>query len=138
MATYVTPPRFAAVSNIPLSLPQTELRRAKQLQIAIVPLALNEHFELHSLTLHLLRILTPGVAPRLNNTSLGLASVGVYLTSMLTGSAALVRCRAPGAISHGAPSRFNTPGLHRIIVSNNSSNVDLAVVVTGAAKKYGR
>lgn len=138
MSTYVSDARFANILTLPISLPQTELRRGGSIQAAILPLNLGESFELRSLTLHLLKILTPGVLPVLNNTSLGLLSVGVYLTPMLTGSAAIAFINSPGAVTYNpsAPARYSSPGLYRVIVSNNCSNLDLSVIVAGSVKLF--
>lgn len=135
-STYVTPSRLDRILSLPLALPQTELRRGRSIQVAVLPLALNESLEIKSLTLHLLKLLTPGQTPDLNNTALGIVSVGIYLTPMLTGSAALVRAYQPGAtaLNPYSPARFTTPGAYTVIASNNTANVDVAIIVTGLAR----
>lgn len=136
MSGYVTASRYDRILTLPVSLPQTELRRGRSIQAAVIRLGLGEEFELRSLTLHLLKILTPGAVPQLNNTALGLVSAGVYQSPMLTGSAACVKATTPGAFSYNpsAPARFSTPGTYTVIVSNNAANIDLAVILTGSVK----
>lgn len=138
MTSYISTANFASVLTIPVSLPQTELLGGKSIEIAQVNLKLNQEFELRSMTLHLLKILTPGTTPIMNTTSLGLVSVGVYLTGMLTGSPAFVQLTVPGAASYrpSAPAKFSSPGLYTFVVSNNTSNVGLSVIVTGSAKLF--
>lgn len=133
--TTLTYNRWSQILNLPLALPQTELRRGRSLQVAAIPVALGESVEVRALTLHLLRLLTPGVSPVLNNSALGLCSVGIYLTDMLTGGTALVKATGPGAeaLNPYAPAVLSSPGFYRVIVANNTSNVDLAVVVSGVA-----
>jgi len=131
----LTQNRYDRIVSLPISLPQTELRRGRSIEAAVVNLGLGEELEVRSLTIHLVRILTQGTQPSLNNTALGLASAGVYFATMLTGGA-FVKADAIGAWTWNpsAPMRFVTPGIYRVLVSNNASNTDLAVTVTGSIK----
>lgn len=135
--SYLVATEFDRIQTMPISLPQTELRRQKSLQVATVVLNLGQVLELRSLNLHLIKILTPGVLPALVNTSLGLVSVGLYLGSaMTTGGIALVVASAPGVSSYhpAQPARVTAPGLYKVFVTNNSSNIDVTAAVTGSAK----
>lgn len=136
--SYVSSSNLSRILTIPVSLPQTELLGGKSIEISQIQLGLGQSFELRSLTLHLLQVLTPGVSPLFNTTSLGLASVGVYLTSMLTGSPALVQTATPGAVSYNpnAPAKFSSPGLYTFVASNNTSNLGLSIIVTGSVKLF--
>jgi hypothetical protein len=124
--------------TIPVALPETELRRGRTLQVAAITLTLGDRLELRSMNLHLLKILTTGVVPVLNNTAAGLVSVGVYATEtpMVTGGCGLVHVDRPGMATWNAsaPARFVTPGTYRVLVSNNASNVDLSIIVSGSLK----
>lgn len=137
--SYLTNPQFELIQTHPIALPQTELRRQKTIQVATIPLALGQVLELRSLTVHLIAILTPGVNPVLENTSLGLISAGLYFgSSMTTGGIALVTASAPGASSYHPiqPVRVTAPGVYKVFVTNNSSNVDVSALVTGSARIF--
>lgn len=140
MGTYVTPETFDRLLTVPIALPQTELRRGRSMQLASVQLRAGETLELRSLCLHVLRLLTPGVAPQLNNSALGLASVGIYATQMTGSGIGLVHTMSPGATAWNpyVPVRIRTPGTYRVVVSNNAANVDLALIVTGCLKYFTR
>jgi hypothetical protein len=138
--TFVNLKRFDSAYHVPIALPQTELRAGRSIQIALLPLLAGQRMQIRALHLHLLRLLTPGVLPTLLNTSLGLLSVGIYQNSnsMLTGSPALVTINSPGVATLNPFSivEFNTPGNYVALVSNNSSNIDLSIVVCGSAKLF--
>lgn len=132
----VTQNIFSRVLAIPVALAQTELRRGRALHVAQFKIELGQALELRSLNLHIVKVLTPGVVPSYINRSLGLASVGVYDGPMLTSALALVKGAQVG-ISQFNPwsaRRFVSPGTYTVVVSNNTSNVDVSVVVTGALK----
>lgn len=137
--SYLTTSQFERIETVMIALPQTELRRQKSLQVSTIILNLGQVLELRSLNLHLLKIYTSGVASALEITSLGLVNVGLYLNgAMMTGGVGLVSATAPGVGSYSPaqPVRIVTPGVYKVIVSNNSNNIDVAVLVTGSAKVF--
>jgi hypothetical protein len=134
----VTPAIFSRSLALPIALAQTELRRGKQIQIMQFDLKAGQLLELRALNLHLIKVLTPGVVPVYVNRSLGLASVGVYEGTMLTGAGALVKGLQVG-VSQFNPwqvRRFISPGTYTVLISNNAQNIDLSLAVTGTLKVY--
>ena len=89
MNGYVTPNRLSRVLDIPISFAQTELRRGKYIQIAQIPIELNQRLHVRGLVIHCVKNLTPGISPVYATTSLGTVSVGVYFGSVLTSPLAL-------------------------------------------------
>lgn len=135
---FVTPAIFSRSLALPIALAQTELRRGKQIQIMQFDLKPGQLLELRCLNLHLIKVLTPGVIPTYVNRSLGLASVGVYEGSMLTGAGALVKGLQVGVsqFNQWSVRRFISPGSYEVIISNNTRNIDVSVAVTGTLKVY--
>lgn len=135
---YVTPQRFAKLSALPVSMAQTELRRGKSLRVAGWVLARGERLETRNLTLHVVKILTPGDLPTYTNTALGAASVGLYFGETLTSPIAWASVGSVGvaAINPYTVHRVISPGLYTVIVSNNTDNLDLAVCVTGSFRLF--
>ena len=133
---YISDLRYSRVLNTPIALPQTELRRGKTLNIASVTVAAGQSLELRSLTANLLNLLTSGAVPHLHNKALGYVSVGVYSSTMVCSSAALLTMQSPGVatLNPFIPRIFSAPGTYHVIVSNNTSNIDMTVVVTGTLK----
>ena len=137
MTGYVTDKQYARCANVPLSAAQTELRAAKTLMLASVTLAHGERLELRGLTLSLISVLNPAITPKYLNSDLGLCSVGIYNTTMISSPLAYT-------LSHGNTTITNpfsncviaTPGVYQVILSNNTSNVDLSVAATGSLKHY--
>lgn len=136
MNGYVTPSRFASVLNTPICLPQTELRRGRYIQAGVIRLALGQILRVRLLTLHLINVITPGVTPDIFSTPLGLASAGIYMSPMACSSVCLLSVNGPGAtaLNPFAYREFACPGDYRFLVSNNTSNVDVTVALTGVAK----
>ena len=136
--SYITPSLFARVVSLPISLPQTELRRGKSIHISSDVLADDQILALKSLNLHVLKILTPGVVPVYASKVMGVVSVGIYDSPMLCSGGCLVRGYQVGV------TQFNpwqtrliyNPGTYTIVVSNNTTNVDVDVCVTGSIKLY--
>lgn len=93
---------------------------------------------MQSLTLHLVKVLTPGQNPILRNTAFGMAHVGVYFGSMLTSPLAYARVTTVGAATTNLWRRWvaATPGVYTVVASNNCDNLILSVVVTGSLKIY--
>jgi hypothetical protein len=136
MIGYLTEKRHRSIVNLPVSLPETELRRGRYLTCAQINLALGQTLRVRCLNLHLISVLTASVVPQIFNTALGLASAGLYLTPMMCSSALLLTAQAPGvtALNSFTYWDFSTPGLYSFVVSNNCSNADLSVALTGAVQ----
>jgi hypothetical protein len=136
--SYVLDSRIGNIVTVPFNLPQTELRRGKTHILWQWVLERGQRMDCRQMTLNLYRILTPGVIPAKNNTSLGLASVGLYQGRMLTSGVALISTDTVGTVALNSFARkwVASPGTYYVIVANNSSNVDVAVVVTGSLKLY--
>jgi hypothetical protein len=135
---YVNPNRFSRIMSMPVALAQTELRRGKAIQIMQFNLAAGQMLELRCLNLHLLKILTPGIVPSYATRALGVVSVGLYLGPMLTSGAAIVRGYQIGVSQFNSfqARQLRSPGTYTVVVSNNTSNVDVSVAVTGTLKIY--
>lgn len=135
---YITATRYARIVDLPVALPQTEVRRGKQIILGRVTLALGQLLRIRSLVLHVIRNLTPGPLPSSMNTTLGIASVGIYLGPMLTSSPALVRGPTTGSFALNSFGLHDivTPGNYTVIVANHTDNFDLSVIVTGSLKLY--
>lgn len=136
--SYITESQFDRSLSLPLSLPQTELRRGKFLTVATVVLQTNQQLWLRSLTLHLVKTLNPGKSPTYRNQRLGLVSAGLYYGSNIASPIVRVRLTDTGAkaIHPFGYCRVLTPGIYSVLVSNNTQNLDFAVVVTGEAKVF--
>lgn len=134
---FVTTNRYARALDLPFSFPQTEIRSGKQITVAVIPLAMNQRLVVRSLTLMVVSVLTPGVIPAYLNTAMSLASAGLYRGSMIT-SPLVYAAFADATTSSNvfSPCVLESPGTYSLTVSNNTSNTDLSVVVTGSAKIY--
>lgn len=135
---YVNTARFSKSVTLPVSLPQTELRRGRTLRITSWVLKTGERLEVRSLVLQVLKVLTPGPLPVYTNTSLGAASVGLYLGETVTSPIAWAFVGSVGTASTNpfCLRRVVTPGLYTVIISNNTSNLDLSVCATGCLRLY--
>ena len=135
---YVTTQRYAKTAALPVSLTQTELRRAKSIAVTSWSLERGERMELSNLTLHVVKILTPGPLPVYTNTALGACSVGLYFGNTLTSPLAWASIGTVGVatVNPFAVYRVATPGLYTVIVSNNTSNIDLSACVTGSIRLF--
>jgi hypothetical protein len=138
MNGYITTNRFSRIVDIPAAFAQTELRRGKTIQVAQVPLSLGQTLQLKSLTVTLVRVLTPGQVPDLLNSSLGLCSVGLYFGPMLSSPLAYAKVTTAGAatVNPFSTKVFSSQGFYTVLVANNTSNLDLSVAVSGALKLY--
>ena len=134
--SYLTQTDYNRFSTLPISLPETELRTRCYIQVCAFNLTEGLVMEMACCHLHVLRVLTPGVTPVLADSSLGLASVGLLASSMLSGAVGLVTQNAVGTAAWNAdqPVVITAPGIYRVVVINNSVNVDLAVLVTGSVR----
>lgn len=137
MNGFITTQRFARVTDLPISFPQTELRSGKSVVVSVFPLARNERLVIRSLTLMLVNILTPGVLPVFLNTAMSLCSAGLYRGTMITNPLVYAAFAETHTTSNPfAPCVIETPGTYTVMVSNNTSNTDISVAVTGSAKFY--
>jgi hypothetical protein len=136
--SYLTSTQYDRIINLPISLPQTELRKQHYLQVCTLLVAQGQRLEIGYLSVHLFRILTPGVTPQFADSSLGLVSVGLMASSMFSSALGLVSISEPGCASWNAdqPVVITAPGVYNVQVLNNTTNVDLSVVVTGSARYY--
>ena len=134
---FVTTNRYDRVLNLPVSFPQTNLGSGRTVIICRIPLLINQRIEIRALAVNVVSILTPGVLPVYLNTAMQLASVGFYQTTMLTSPLVYAAYYDQTAMTNPfAPCVVETPGTYTVIVSNNTSNVDMAVVATGSIKFY--
>ena len=136
--SYITNNEFEQIVTLPISLPQTELRSRRYIQVGTYPVLLGQRLELRVLTIHLVSILTPGVLPQIDSTVLSLCSAGLLIGSMATSVIGAVYLDGLGAGCWNAvqPVIVTAPGTYRIVAFNNSSNVDLSVAVTGSIKFF--
>lgn len=137
MNGFVTTQRYARVLDLPLSFSQTELAAGKSVVLSRLPLALYQRLELRSLTISVVAILTPGVVPAFLNTAMSLCSVGLYRGTIITSPLAYTAfTNMTSTVNPFSTCVIETPGTYNVIVSNNTNNTDLAVLVTGSAKLY--
>lgn len=138
MNGFVTNERFQTIYDLPIQLPQTELRRGRYMFFGAVSLVLGQVLRLRCFNLHLINIITPESTPNIFSTPLGLVSAGVFMSPMLCSSGALVKCSSPGVIglNNFQYQDFAVPGTYYFGVSNNTRNVDITVAVTGVAKIF--
>jgi len=138
MSRYVSESYFETVRTLPVALAQTELKRENSLVICRLPLALNQTLELRSLTLHIIKILTPGVKPFSEVTVNGIASVGLQFAGMATGMIGSVNLENVGSATWNPyePVLITAPGTYQVTVRNHTNNVDMAIAVTGSVKIF--
>lgn len=138
MNGYITKERLARTLHVPFAFPQTELRAGRSMTVAVLNLARGQRLEVRSLTLNVLRVLTTGLLPALRYNALSVCSIGLYAGE--SSACPLVYASAQGNSSATSnPNRRHTiegPGKYTVVVRNNTSNVDLSVAGTGAAKLY--
>jgi len=134
----LTPNRFSRIVNIPITLAQTELRRSKSIRIGDWAVKLGQKLQVKCLTVHLVKVLTPGPLADYNNTALGMASVGVYFGPMMCSPLVYASAGNVGAftVNPFTTYTFLSPGIYSVVLSNNTNNLDLSVVVTGSLKLY--
>lgn len=138
MNGFVTAERYQTIYDLPIQLSQTELRRGRYIVCGAVQLVLGQVMRVRCFNLHLINIITPENTPNIFSTPLGLVSAGVFMSPMLCSGAVLMRCLSPG-VSGFNPFQyrdFSTPGTYYFAVSNNTSNVDMTVALTGVAKIF--
>lgn len=137
MNGFVTTNRYARIADMPISFPQTQLNAGKLMIVTKINLALHERLELRVLNCFLAAILTPGVVPVYLNSAMGLCSI--CISRSMTVCSPLVYALASDqttASNPFAPCIIETPGVYNVIVSNNTSNTDMAIAATGMFKLY--
>jgi hypothetical protein len=133
---FVTPARLERVFDIPVSFAQTEVRQNKTIAIATIPVNQGEKLLLQSLSIHLVKILTPGENAILRNTAFGMAHVGLYFGGMLTSPLAYARLLNVGVCTTNLFRRWavTTPGVYTVVIANNTDNLILSLSATGSVK----
>jgi hypothetical protein len=88
------------------------------------------------MSLHLINVLTGNSTPIELSTPMGVVSAGVYLGPMICSSAALLKATSPSVVSMNPfqYQDFATPGNYYFVVSNNTTNIDVTVALTGVAQ----
>ena len=133
---FITEQRFGTSLDVPITLPQTELRRGRYINCGQVCLTLGQTMRIRCLNLHLVNIITATAIPNIFSTALGIVSAGIYTSPMACSSACLLSAQSPGIVSLNsfAYKDFSTPGVYYFMVSNNTTNIDVSVALTGVAK----
>jgi hypothetical protein len=148
-AVYITPERYATIANLPVSLPEAELRRGAYIQLAVFKLAPTQKAAIRVLALTVTKILTPGVIPDNINSTFGLATVGIYgpinliYGCMLCSPIVSVSVGGVGtaALNPYTNHVIDTPGVYVAAVFNNTGRtsdyaIDMSVCVTGVVKFF--
>lgn len=148
-AVYITPERYAAVANLPISLPETELRRGSYVQVSVFHLEPSQIASIRVMALTITRILTPGIVPDNVNSTYGLASLGIYGPVGFVDGFMLCSPIISVAVGGVGTTALNpyvdhviaTPGTYVAAVFNNTGRtapyaVDLSVCATGVCKFY--
>lgn len=137
MVGFVTTNRLDRSLNIPLCAAQTELRANKRLVMGTFTLAQFQRLEIRSLTIKIGRVLTPGAVPFYSFTSYGLCSVGIYRGKGTCSPIVYTMINTdPTTVNPFQPCIISSPGLYTVLMLNNTTNIDLAVVASGVAKLY--
>lgn len=137
MNGFITSQRFARITHLPISFPQTDLGSGRAVTIATIPLLVDQRLEIRALSITLVAILTPGVIPTYLNTAMQICSVGVYDSTLITSPLCYASFADQTTTSNPfSPCVIQTPGIYKVIVSNNVNNIDMAVAATGALKIY--
>ncbi len=115
-----------------------ELRRGRYIVFGAVRLVLGQVMRVRCFNIHLINIITPDNTPNIFSTPLGLVSAGVFTSPMLCSGSILMKAFSPGVTGFNSfqYQDFGTPGIYYFAVSNNTSNIDLTVAVTGVAKIF--
>ena len=141
MNGFVTTQRYGTTFDVPICLPQTELRRGRYINCGQIRLTLGQVLRIRCLNLHFVNVITATALPDIFSTSLGIVSAGVYLSPMMSSSSCLLTANSPGVFSVNsfAYKEYRSPGLYYFTVSNNTTNIDVSVALTGVIKllNYG-
>jgi hypothetical protein len=138
MTGYVTDKRLNRVLTLPIAFPQTELRAGRSLRIANIHVDHGQRVELRSLTANIARVLTSGQVPLFLYNAFGICNVGLYRGNSDGTPIAYTIISSTISATVNPFSKFiiEAPGDYRVLIKNNTSNLDLSVVATGAVKKY--
>ena len=138
MNGYLTDSRLARIINLPIALPQTELRAGKTLVVGTVNLQRGQRLELRSLSLNVAYLLTVGALPDYAYSAYGIALVSLFYGKSDCTPLAHVYSGSRNVYATDAYRRcvFTSPGEYRILVRNNTNNLDLSVAASGAMKIY--
>lgn len=136
MNGYVTADRFQTIYDLPIQLPQMELRRGRFMIFGAVSLVLGEVMRVRCFNLHVINLITPESTPNIFSTPFGLVSAGIFTSPMLCSAGVLMQSSSPGVVGFNSFQYrdFAVPGIYYFGISNNTSNIDLTVAVTGVAK----
>ena len=148
-AVYITPDRFAAIGSLPISLPQTELRRGSVIQASVFKLKPAQIAVIRMLNLTVLKVLTPGVVPDIINSTFGIVGAGVYGPINSWGGhmvcSPFIRVASNGlgtaSLNPYVEYRVATPGVYVVALFNNTGRtsnfaLDVSVNMTGLIKFY--
>lgn len=143
-STYISKDRYAAILDLPICLPETELRRSVDLEIASFGLALGQRAVIRFLNLNVLKVFTPGVIADTVNSPFGWCYAGVFSGRMAASPIAYV---STAQIGNTQLNLFQevvlaSPGVYTVRIINNTGKVfqtamDFSVAVTGVIKFYG-
>lgn len=148
-AVYITPDRFNDIGSLPISLPQTELRRGSIVQASVFNLAPAQIAVVRVFNLTVLKVLTPGVIPDIINSTFGIVGAGVYGPVNSWGGhmacSPFIRVASNGlgtaSLNPYVEYRVATPGVYVVAVFNNTGRasqfaLDVSVNLTGLIKFY--
>lgn len=142
-ATYVTPERYASIADVPISLPQTELRRGSTIHIASFRLSAGQKAVLRVMGMNILSVFTPGVLADQINASFGWCYVGVFSGHMASSPFIYVSASQVGVanLPTTCDKVIASPGVYTVQLVNNTGRtydkaLDLSVCVTGVIKIY--
>jgi hypothetical protein len=132
----------AGMSDIPISLPQTEVRAGDSLVVCSVKLLLGQELRLGYVAAQLVKI-SPGTATKIN-TSLGLVYVGIFaggFDTLRTQSGTPVNYLSFSGPRVSVLSPYNQrnflgPDVVEVVVVNNTSNLSMDLSVIGAARLF--
>ena len=141
--TYISTERFAEIANLPICLPETELRRSVDLQIASFELGLGQKAVLRFLSLNVLRVYTPGVTADTINSPFGWCYAGLFAGRMASSPFVYVATSQIGITQLNLFTEYivASPGIYTVRVVNNTGKdytnaIDFGVSVTGVIKFY--
>ena len=136
--SYLTETEYERIVFEPIALPQTELRGQNFLRITTLVVQPGQRLELSYLCLQLLKLVGERMGMSVADSSLGFCSVGLLASTMFTSALGLVTLSTVGTATWNAdqPVIITAPGTYQVIVYNNCLNIDIAVIVTGAARIF--
>lgn len=130
---YLTQERFSKILTVPLSLPQTQIRRYDTETLGSISIELGQRLRFRWAAGHVVR---SGVGSQGKvNSAFGLAYMGLYLNSFGYPAGvpiALLDMDTEGVhrTNHFRSWEVSTPGFYEILITNNLIESDLEVVAT--------